>query len=263
MTSRPPVTVLDNSVAHEPFAAHWFDIASADHFWMAYRVDRVMAELERLAVPSDAPLKAIDVGSGHGAFRGQMEARTRWTIDCCDLDIGGLERTPRGRGRRLHYDITTRHPSMEEAYDVVFAMDVLEHVAPPEDFVEHLYFLMRPGGWLVVNVPAIQHLFSPYDRAVGHLRRYNKRLLREHLGDGQLLDVRTVQYWGMSMVPALLARIAVVRDALDADTVIERGFAPPSDLVNRLMYRTLRLEGRVLGSPPLGTSLLALARRPG
>ena len=63
-------------------------------------------------------------------------------------------------------------------FDTILYMDVLEHIADDRHEVEQAARLLAPGGCLIVLAPAHQFLFSPFDAAIGHYRRYGLRRLR-------------------------------------------------------------------------------------
>jgi len=71
-------------------------------------------------------------------------------------------------------DITT-----SKMYDAILIIDVIEHVEEDEMLISSALQHLRPKGKLVVLVPAHQWLFSPFDKAIGHLRRYNKNMIKQ------------------------------------------------------------------------------------
>jgi SAM-dependent methyltransferase len=75
-----------------------------------------------------------------------------------------------------------------ERFDVIIYMDVLEHIADDAAELRHSALHLRPGGRLVVVGPAHQWLFTPFDRAIGHYRRYNASMLRRISPPGLTLE---------------------------------------------------------------------------
>ena len=65
-----------------------------------------------------------------------------------------------------------------EKFDTMLYVDVLEHIETDREEIQCAYSRLRPGGRLIVLVPAFGVLFSPFDRAIGHHRRYNADQLR-------------------------------------------------------------------------------------
>src|SRR3989304_4840876 len=109
---------------------------------------------------------------------------------------------------------------------MIFLFDVLEHIDLTESFLRAALHHLKPGGLLMLNVPSLELLYSRYDTAAGHHRRYRKRTLRvevEPLG----MKVEDIRYWGMSMVPLLLlVKLLLARSADDDDAIIRKGFRP-------------------------------------
>lgn len=68
---------------------------------------------------------------------------------------------------------------VSNTYDIILIIDVLEHVEKDELLIQNAIQHLRPKGKLVVLVPAYQWLFSPFDKAIGHFRRYNKKMIKK------------------------------------------------------------------------------------
>ena len=95
---------------------------------------------------------------------------------------------------------------------------------------------------------------------LGHLRRYDRRLLSQHLVDVGL-DVLSIRYWAVTMVPVIYARTMLVNLLTDPEKILKIGFKPPGRLTAAALYRLLSLETRVLRSPAIGTCLLSVAQK--
>ena len=243
-----------------PFLDAWFDLIGPDHFWFQWRLRATWRLLAGTGIERGAPLRVLEAGCGTGVLRAQLEAETAWRVDGADLDRAALEQVPAGRGRVLFYDLHDRREELREAYDLVVLYDVLEHIAETGPFLASLLHHLRPGGHLLVNVPALQPLFGRYDEAAGHERRYDRKSLAAEL-HGTGLEIRDMRYWAFTMVPVVALRKLLARFQRQPDAVIERGFQPPAGWVHALLKGVMRAEDAVLRRPPLGTSLLLLARK--
>jgi 2-polyprenyl-3-methyl-5-hydroxy-6-metoxy-1,4-benzoquinol methylase len=62
-------------------------------------------------------------------------------------------------------------------FDTIFMIHVLEHIKNDDLAIDHISHLLTPGGYLLIQVPALQWLFSEHDKSIGHYRRYNKENL--------------------------------------------------------------------------------------
>lgn len=243
------------------FTEVWYDFADDDHFWVRWRFNFFLREIRRLGLDPVLPMTGLDVGCGHGAVQRQLAAHSAWRTDGCDLNRAGLAHHSGRAGRVLYYDINDRRAELREKYDFLVMFDVIEHIEATKPFIESAAFHLKPGGYVFVNVPACQLIFSRYDTAQGHFRRYNKRLLGQHLADAGL-TIGAMRYWGALLLPMLLARKFYVDRKTNADDIMRVGFQPPHPLVSALMSAALACE-TVLPPLPIGTSLLAIARKPG
>jgi SAM-dependent methyltransferase len=232
-----------------------------DHFWFQWRLAATRHALRAAGIPFDRPLRVLEIGGGTGVLRGELEASTEWTIDMTDLQIEALRLARHGRGRNLYYDVTEERPGFRETYDVVLLFDVLEHVQDTEPFLRSVLNHLTPGGALVLNVPALQPLFSPYDTAAGHHRRYDRRSLAAEF-ERFAFRIDTLQYWGAGLVPLLLLRklVLAIRSGDDAE-IIRTGFQPPGQWAHAALLALMRFETAVWPAPPAGSSLLLAGRR--
>jgi 2-polyprenyl-3-methyl-5-hydroxy-6-metoxy-1,4-benzoquinol methylase len=244
---------LLSKVRHQEFPDEWYDASEASHFWFLWRLAALRQALADSGVATRAPLRALDVGCGSGVLASQLEEETAWTVDATDLNLPALERCQPRRGRTFYYDVTEERAELLDGYDVVVLFDILEHLAGPRAVATSSLRHLKGGGVLMVNVPALPVLMSEYDRAAGHLRRYTLRTLEQELA-GLGVRTRALRYWGLSLVPLLVARKLML--ARGGERVIDRGFRPPFALANSLLRGLMRLETLLLHQPAAGTSVL-------
>lgn len=237
------------------FPGDWYDLNSADHFWFQWRIDAALRQFRDCGLATAAPLRVLDVGGGRGVLRDQVEARTSWVVDLVELNQAALASAAPGRGRHLYYDVRDRRPDLLGAYDAAILYDVIEHVEHPQALLDSVARHLKPGGLLLLNVPALQSLFSAFDVAAGHYRRYDRRTLADELAGWEILDLR---YWGFALVPLLWVRKLLLR--APTDETIRRGFGPPGGFTRFCLRSLAAVETALLPRGPVGTSLLAIAR---
>jgi len=103
------------------------------------------------------------------------------------------------------YDIHQRNPDFRARFDLLLLFDVLEHIDDESEFLQSVKFHLADAGSILINVPAHQSLYSDYDRAAGHVRRYStNQLVRVAERNG--LKARALTYWGLPLIPLLLLR---------------------------------------------------------
>lgn len=227
-----------------------------DHWWFRGRRRIVNRELERLSLPRDARL--LDAGCGSGRTLDDLSRFGR--VEGLDISASAVRAT---YGR--HHDVwlaDIQHtPLPDRCFHVVTCLDVLEHVPDDRRALSELLRVTRPGGTIVVTVPAYPSLWSSHDVANEHFRRYRRTSLRCLAAEVGCELVRDTHFNAL-----LLAPIALVRRARRP----ERRRARRSDLeltpqrLNRVLELPLRAEARFLaagGRLPFGLSLLLVLRR--
>jgi SAM-dependent methyltransferase len=241
------------------FPTEWYQAAPDDHFWMVWRLNVILRHLGRLKLDSNAALKGLDIGCGHGAVQRQLHTATAWIIDGCDANEAAIALNRGHSGTAFLYDIFAFRPDLKEKYDLVFLLDVIEHIGKPIGFLTAAAFYLRRGGFIIINVPAIPTLYSRYDVVAGHVRRYTKRSLQSEIAAAGL-EIATTAYWGLSLIPLVALRKAT-STLTRGEAVIRRGFVPPSIFVDKLLRRVMSAELSLARDVPWGTSLLAIARK--
>jgi SAM-dependent methyltransferase len=237
-------------------ADEWFEFATPDHFWMQWRHRVLLKELKRIG---DAPIgNALEVGCGHGVVRAMIERDLNIPVDGCDLNQRALEMANQGKGRLLVYDIFDRNPAMLKAYDLVLLMDVIEHLDDDLAFVKASLDHLKPGGIVVINVPAHMAFYGKYDEVAGHKRRYNTAELRSLFQRANVEPIRIV-LWGFLLTPFLFAR-KIVLNFVSRENTIRTGFEAQNAIVRGFFRAMQLLETSMPFSMPVGTSLLALGR---
>jgi 2-polyprenyl-3-methyl-5-hydroxy-6-metoxy-1,4-benzoquinol methylase len=236
-------------------ADEWFQFASADHFWMQWRHRVLVRTIKRAQTPLR---RGLEIGCGHGVARDMLERDLGIAVDGCDLNRTALEMAKPSRGKLFVYNIFDEAPSLLGRYDVIFLLDVIEHIDDDAAFVVAALRHLRPGGLVVVNVPASVLFFSDYDRAAGHVRRYTAASLAKLLKRCGV-ETEAIHQWGLLMVPLLLARKVLLRRTRAADT-IRTGFVPPSGFSRLLLHGMKNIETMFPFSMPFGTSVLARGR---
>jgi SAM-dependent methyltransferase len=237
-------------------ADEWFDHATADHFWMQWRHQVLVRQLTRIRYPVE---KALDVGCGHGVVRQLLERDLGFAVDGCDLNRHALELVANGKGRVLVYDIFDRSPTLLEAYDLVLLMDVIEHVDDDCGFLRAAIEHLKPGGIVVINVPAHMAFYSKYDEVIGHKRRYNVAQIESLFRHTNVAPL-SITYWGLTLLPLLFARKIVVR-FVSRERIIHAGFSEQNAVARKIFRIMQRLELSAPFSMPIGTSLLAFGTR--
>src|SRR5260370_32993900 len=213
------ITILSNPRAVN-MADEWFDIANLDHFWTRRRFDVLTTLLRRLSV---SPGRACEIGCGNGLVQRQIEDRFGIPVDGIDLNLSALKASISCKGKLFCYDIFEERPEFRETYDFLFLFDVLEHIEDQLGFLTRAVDFVRPGGWIAINVPARQELFSAFDAQVGHVRRYSLESLSEVVAKAGLNE-KVTTYWGYPLRPLLWERKIMLKSTR-GDQIIQTRFS--------------------------------------
>jgi ubiquinone/menaquinone biosynthesis C-methylase UbiE len=202
--------------------------------------------------------RALDVGCGTGANTAVLRAHAR--------DVVGLDFRPEGiaTARQQHCGDASfirghaaRLPFADHVFDVVTALDVLEHV-DDEAALDEIVRVLRPGGTIIVSVPAMPWLWSYRDIDAGHRRRYARRGLLELFRQSRL-KVRRLNYFQCLLFPLVLPRVVSrkSRSARDREDA-------PAPIVNTVLSWISQIEVRLsqVVTWPFGSSLVAVCRKP-
>jgi SAM-dependent methyltransferase len=170
-----------------------------DSYW--WHIAKRQLVLDLLGRYAPAPGRLIE--GGIGSARNLVEFRQRG-YDVAGLDIMD-EAVEHARERGLtdvcRHDLTLPWPFPAGSADVVVLLDVLEHLPDPIGTLRHIADVLRPGGHVVVTVPAHPWLYGDWDAALGHFRRYRPGELRGH-ATAAGFDVRRLSYWNGFTFPA-------------------------------------------------------------
>jgi SAM-dependent methyltransferase len=161
--------------------------------------------LDRLApVLVGRRARVLDLGAGDAWFASQLRARfPDARVTCVDL---GYDAATRDRLGRLYPGLEFTSAPPAQAFDVVIALDVAEHVEDDRAFVEQIRReRLVPGGHFLFSVPAYGWLFSSHDVALRHHRRYAHRDARRLLEGAGLVVEEGGGLFGSLVAPRALA----------------------------------------------------------
>jgi len=236
-------------------AQECYQFMTGNHFWMKWRF-----EIFKKIIPKNYIWgKTLDIGCGNGIFRKQVEKQYGCEIAGCDLNFSELSVASLGRGPLYFYNIHQRREDFKEEFSTIFLLDVIEHIKDPIDFLKSVSFHLKPGGSLIINVPALQYLYSKYDDILGHNKRYTLKLLKKELSAAGFC-LKKSAYWCSSLVPLLLIRKFILWFC-PRNQVVKMGFQPPSLIIDFILQSLRRIECSLFSKVPLGTSLMVFARK--
>jgi SAM-dependent methyltransferase len=219
---------------------------------------RIVLELLRPFIGS-GNLHILDAGCGTGGILADLQQMG--TICAIDPSHDAIAYCSlRGYPHVVQASVTDL-PFADASFDLVTALDVIEHVDDDQAALRELCRVLRPGGMLLLTVPAYMLLWSGHDTALHHKRRYRERELRDKVADSGFRIVRSTSF-NTILFPLIMA-IRVTRRILGIDRASSDSNELPAPMVNSLLYLILKTEALLLKvlNFPVGVSLALLARK--
>jgi SAM-dependent methyltransferase len=256
-----PAFAPELAVENSNYPTGYFDVLSAidrRHFWFRARGAMVTWAMRR---HFGAPRSVMEIGCGVGGMLARIrDALPEAALTGSDIHTTALPyaaaRLP--RAALLQMD-ATRIP-FDAEFDVIAACDVIEHIVRDDLALAEMHRAVKPGGGIVVTVPQDPKLWSAWDEASFHQRRYTRRQLRDTV---EAAGFRIERLVSMSSLLYPLMRLARGRARNDesSSTDSELNVAPP---VNFVLSRIMDVERFLLRHGidfPFGGSLLLIGRR--
>ena len=235
--------------------------AEREHFWFhGFRrfVRPLLEDAARTIEGRDA--RILDCGCGTGNNL-RLLRRYGHAIGI-DLTYSGLAYAQRQGEREIAQASATALPFPDRVFDIVTSFDVIYALDDQgaAAALKEMYRVMRPGGYLLLNVAALPALRGNHSLLGGEVQRYTKRSLRTHL-ERAGFSVKRLTYTNASILPI----VAGVRFAqrLVGHRESSREITVPSPLVNRTLGAVLAIEAAALRvvDMPIGSSLLTMAKK--
>jgi len=150
------------------------------HWWFLGRRSLFLRVLERQFPPAARPIQLLDFGCGTGAFLEHLERFG--SVSAVDADPSAVEFChSRGRSEVQLVPPGAPLPFADATFDLVTTLDVIEHIGDDVGALRELHRVLRPGGRLLVAVPAFMFLWGKQDEVSHHHRRYTAKTMRRAL----------------------------------------------------------------------------------
>ncbi len=230
------------------------------HWWYRGRRLIVRTELDRL--PLTAGARVLDAGCGSGRMLDELQDYGEVSGVELDTDAAAVAAS-RGSGE-VRVGRLEELPWPAETFDLITCLDVIEHTPDDRRTLGELRRVSKPGGFLLVTVPAYQALWSLHDAANHHYRRYSRRMLRSAAVEAGWTVRRMTSFNAILLAPAAVVRMAQRGKQADGDYTPALSLGP--SWLNAALEQPLRAEARWLsrgGTLPAGLSLMALLEHAG
>lgn len=212
--------------------------------------------------PASTPLDILEVGAGVGP---NIQTLNKFGhVDVTEIDQLGIQKLR--ESHEVRHLFTQPIPfELDARYDVICALDVLEHIENHEFAVEWMVDHLKTGGVAIFTVPAFQVLFSSHDEALHHFRRYTAKTLGEILPSSCRILMCTYfnsTLMGLAVVPRIPS-ILKHRLGLKPKQMTKMKSAVPQ-VVDKVFFGILKAESDLIDKGvriPIGLSLVCVVGR--
>lgn len=245
-----------------------------EHFWYRGR-HKILLKALKKEIPrhfSDtSSLRAIDLGGGCGGwieYLNTHDAGMSLQLALGDSSLKALSLAEPVVGSfATRYQIDLLDLPWVEEWDVVFLLDVLEHIPDHRKVLQQIRKCLRPGGLLFVTAPALKLFWTYNDDLAHHQRRYCRKDFLALAEQTELKLLRT-NYFMFFLSPVLLFSRILSRPSKSANDEqirehLARTHQIPVKPINEFLYKAFSLESAVINSIdlPWGSSILAVFQR--
>lgn len=224
------------------------------YWWFVGRHDLVLGFMNRL-YRGRSDLSILDIGCGTGAMSRKLDRFG--VVISADFSPLALEFGKRRELRRLCASDAMRLPFQSRSFDVVVALDVLEHVQDDRAALSEFHRVLKPNGRVIATVPAYPSLWSGHDVALMHFRRYVASEVRERFQAARF-RIEKLTYAMTLLYPLVWVarRLSRRRDGPPRSSLVS---VPRT--INRILVGLLAGENRLLRriGLPFGVTVLCIA----
>jgi SAM-dependent methyltransferase len=230
------------------------------HWWFRARRRKV---LDYVQVSPAA--RYLDIGCSTGMLLSELISRgadpdSVYGVDISESAIGtcverGLKHAHVMDAASITFD--------KESFDCIVSSDCLEHLEDDNKALNNWYGLLKPGGRLVVFVPAFMSLWSPHDVVNHHYRRYERGELAKKM-EAAGFTVQDQGYWNFTLFfPIFIFRLIKKVFFNISEQTPQEDLKRPNLLINKLLFGLLALENRLLKHLhfPIGVSTYCICTK--
>lgn len=239
-------------------------------WWFHYRATIILSLMDKYF---DTKSLTVDVGAGNGytSSRAALKGYNVCTIEpsltaCKHANIRGINPVLCG--------VLDEESILDNSIDQILMLDCLEHIEDDEATLSLLFKKLKPGGVILITVPAFMSLWSSEDVMAGHFRRYTCTMIQREMTDAGFKVLHSSYFMSFLYAPILISRVLKERIGLIKKTtertkeenskVIQKQFISSNELINNFINWICHKEmTRLIRSKkiPLGSSVIIVAKK--
>jgi len=234
------------------------------HFWHTGRREIILDVIKR-NIPDWQRCRMLEVGCGNGSVTAFLK-HNGIQIEGGDLYSEGLAYCRQQLDSVPLYQLDVLALPFRDEFDLIGMFDVLEHIDDDDRALSEIGSALKPGGWLLITVPAYRFLWSYFDKLSKHKRRYSREEVIDKLEQAGF-TIKKVSYFMFFLFPVLAAARMIgnrtrrqegKRQGLDGS--LETKTIP---VLNDIFLGLLRFEKYLMRrfNLPFGASIIILAER--
>jgi len=241
----------ETAFTHDQFSEAYPD-GIENHFWYVARNGFVSGAIRWIEGRQSRPIgKMLEIGCGRGIV---VDYLCRSGRDCYGAELSPVAVLDAVKDRVWPgTDCLALPERFRREVELILLLDVIEHIEDPVRFLAGIKQAYPDCRWLIISVPARMELWSNFDEAYGHFRRYDDAMLRRELAQAGAELVRS-RYHFVLLYLAMYALLRTGRDRrLSNDT-------PGSPLLHRLLGNLIRCETWLCPPWIYGSSIIGVGR---
>ena len=241
---------------NKDFYKTYFELEK-NNWWFRVRRNIIFSLLAKYNIGKDN--KILDYGCGSGFLVGQLQKRG---YDASGVDVSAEAiQTGIGRGVENLFIEGSGFNFPDESFDLILAMDVVEHVEDDSAILKKLSRILKPKGKIIITVPAYMWMWGVQDEVAHHFRRYTTNSMSRLIGRIPGLSIVRKTYFNTFLFPpaAVVRLISKWFNLKNRESDFDIG----GSFLNSVFYSIFNLEVWLLKyiSFPFGVSILFVVNK--
>ncbi len=211
-------------------------------------------------IKNEDGLRILEIGCGTGEITESLQKYGNVTGIDMSNEAADFCRE-RGLENIIVADINTINIDSLEKYDLVLALDVLEHIQDDIEAIKRVGKLLSQDGYFIINVPAYKFLWSEHDEALQHKRRYSTYEIKRKLEDNGF-EIVKMSYFVFAAFP-FIAMFKFLKSVFGRSAYPKTSYIQIPNFVNKIMTKVLETEAHLLNYTylPFGTTITLVAKK--